>query len=422
MTKKYIVIFSIIFIILTLIEIYIYKAIKPLITGTKYSSIYWIIYITFLSISVFSFIYLLYSSTSYYDTAPKTKFHNFVLGLSVTLFITKSLFISVLFLEDIILFFKYTYDKTTSIFNSKEHIHYPSRKKFITQIGLGLASIPFTSFLYGITSGKYNFNVKKVKLAYKNLPKSFNGFKIVQISDFHAGSFDDYNEVKRGLQMINHLDADVILFTGDLVNNLANEVTPYISIFKDLKSKYGNYSVTGNHDYGEYVPWSSTEEKEANFQTLIEQHKKMDFHLLMNENITIKKDDEKITIVGVENWGKPPFPQKGDLDLALKNVKKEDFIVLMSHDPSHWNEKVLHHPKNIELTLSGHTHGMQMGVDIPGFKWSPVKYKYAQWAGIYKNVKQYLYVNKGFGFIGFPGRIGMWPEITVIELKHNEDA
>ena len=212
--------FSIIFIILALIEFYIYKAVKPIITSSKYSTIYWIIYILFLGASIFSFIYLLYSSGNFYDTTPKTKLHNLVLGLSVTLFFTKSIFVSVIFIEDIILFIKYIFDKTVSMLKTKEHIHYPSRKRFITQVGIGIASIPFASFLYGITSGKYNFNVKKNKLAYKNLPKSFDGFKIIQISDFHAGSFDDYNEVKRGLQMINHLDADVILFTGDLVNNL----------------------------------------------------------------------------------------------------------------------------------------------------------------------------------------------------------
>ena len=422
MNKRYIIFFSIIFVILSIIEIYIYKAIKPIITSSKYSNVYWLIYFLFLAASIFTFLYMLYSSTNFYDTTPKTKLHNFMLGLSVTLFFTKAVFISVIFIEDISLFIKYVFDKSTAVFSKKEHIHYPTRKKFITQIGLGIASLPFASFLYGITSGKYNFNVKKVKLAYKNLPKSFDGFKIVQISDFHAGSFDDYNEVERGLRMINHIDADVVLFTGDLVNNLASEATPYTSIFKELKSKHGNFSVTGNHDYGEYVPWKSEEEKKENFQKLIEQHQKMDFNLLMNENIEITKGDDKVIIAGVENWGKPPFPQKGDLDLALSNVNKEDFIVLMSHDPSHWNEKVLQHPKKIELTLSGHTHGMQMGVDIPGFKWSPVKYKYPQWAGVYKNTDQNLYVNKGFGFIGFPGRVGMWPEITVIELKYDENA
>ncbi len=293
---------------------------------------------------------------------------------------------------------------------------FDERRKFIVKVGLGLASIPFASMLYGITKGKYNYKIKNVTLKFPNLPKAFEGFRLVQISDIHSGSFDSIEDVKRGVEMINKENADVVFFTGDLVNNDAREIEPYIDTFKSLKSEYGTFSILGNHDYGDYKKWGSSAEKKENFELLEANQKKMNFKLLKNEHVSLKRGGDEIKVLGVENWGKPPFVKHGDLDKALEGVDSDAFKILLSHDPSHWDAKVLSNKTKIDLTLSGHTHGMQFGVDIPGFKWSPVKYKYPRWSGLYEEAKQYLYVNKGFGFLGFPGRVGMWPEITVIEL------
>ncbi|NJB83776.1 metallophosphoesterase [Wenyingzhuangia aestuarii] len=300
--------------------------------------------------------------------------------------------------------------------SSNTAVNLSERRKFIGQIGLGLASIPFLSMLYGITKGKYNYKIKEVALSFKNLPKSFDGLKIVHISDIHSGSFDDIDEVAHGVNMIKEQKPDLILFTGDLVNNDAVEIVPYKELFGSMTAPLGVFSSLGNHDYGTHKRWNSSEEKRQNLLNLFQHQKDMGFELLNNTSKTISKNGEQIDIVGVENWGKPPFPQIGDLSKALENANKDNFKILLSHDPTHWDEKVIPHKEQIDLTLSGHTHGMQFGVEIPGFKWSPSKYIYKRWAGLYNNKEQYLYVNRGFGFLGFPGRVGIWPEITVITL------
>jgi hypothetical protein len=270
--------------------------------------------------------------------------------------------------------------------------------------------------LYGITKGKYDFKVKRVRLAFENLPEAFEGFRIVQISDIHSGSFDDREAVLRGIEMTNNEEADLVLFTGDLVNNDSREIIPYLEDFKKLSAPYGVYSVLGNHDYGDYKQWESVEAKQENMELLFDLQDKMGFKLLNNAHAIIKKGGDSIGIYGVENWGNPPFPQRGDLDKALSGSEDCGFKILLSHDPTHWDKKVIYHPIHIDLTLSGHTHGMQFGVEIPGFKWSPIKYIYPQWAGLYKKNRRYLYVNRGFGYLGFPGRVGIWPEITTFEL------
>lgn len=301
--------------------------------------------------------------------------------------------------------------------NSETDVNFGERRKFIGQVGLGLASIPFFSMLYGITKGKYNYKVKQVSLAFKNLPKAFDGLKIVHISDIHSGSFDDIASVKTGVDLIKEQEADLILFTGDLINNDAVEIVPYKELFGNMKAPLGVFSSLGNHDYGTHKRWKSKIEKKQNLEALKAHQKDMGFDLLNNRSQSVFKDGEQIDIVGVENWGKPPFPQKGDLSKALENTETENFKILLSHDPTHWDEKVIPHKQHIDLTLSGHTHGMQFGIEIPGFKWSPSKYIYKRWAGLYKNKEQYLYVNRGFGFLGFPGRVGIWPEITTITLN-----
>ncbi len=294
---------------------------------------------------------------------------------------------------------------------------FPSRRKFATLSATAIAAFPFFTMLYGITKGKYRYTLNKVKLQFKDLPPAFEGFKIVQISDIHAGSLDDKAAVMEGVQMVNEQEADLVLFTGDLVNSDKNEIDPYIDIFKELKAKQGKFSILGNHDYYG-VPDENPEEEKRYWESFESKFEEMGFQLMNNTNAQIEKDGAKINLLGVENWGASRFfPKRGDLDAALTNIEEEDFCILLSHDPSHWDHKVLDHPKHIHLTLSGHTHGFQFGVNMPGFKWSPAQYRYPRWMGLYKEKGQYLYVNRGFGFLAFPGRIGMWPEITVIELS-----
>ncbi len=299
-----------------------------------------------------------------------------------------------------------------------EKVFMPSRRKAFTWLAAGVAALPFATILHGITRGKYNFKVKTVKLTFKDLPKAFDGFKIVQISDIHAGSLDSKEDILRGVELVNEQSPDLIVFTGDLVNSVKDEINPFIDIFKKLKSKMGQFAVLGNHDY-HGAPFNTDEsiikEYWSDFKSKFDA---MGFQLLNNENAKIEKGGEYIRLLGVENWGLGDwFPQEGDLDKALENCEEKEFSVLLSHDPSHWNHKVLDHKKHIHLTLSGHTHGMQLGFNLPGFKWSPAKFRYPQWMGLYKEKNQYLYVNTGFGFLVFPGRIGIWPEITVFELS-----
>lgn len=293
-----------------------------------------------------------------------------------------------------------------------------TRSVFLARVALGLGTTALVGFLYGITN-RYNYHVRRVKLNLPNLPLAFKGLKIVQISDIHSGSFDSHHAVARGVEKIMAEKPDLILFTGDLVNNKAEEIDPYRDIFSQLKAPLGVYSTLGNHDYGDYVPWPTKADKHANLEQLKKAHADMGWKLMMNEHVLLERGGEQIALLGIENWSaKPQFPKHGDMarayfGLAEKNVPVK---ILMSHDPSHWDAQVLTEYPDIDLTLSGHTHGMQFGVEIPGFKWSPVKYVYQNWAGLYQQQKQYLYVNRGYGFLAYPGRLGILPEITVFEL------
>jgi uncharacterized protein len=293
-----------------------------------------------------------------------------------------------------------------------------SRFDFLLQAGVFIAAIPFFSIIWGIWKGRYNFKVTNLSLVFPNLPDAFNGIKILQISDFHIGSFGGNPKmVEKAVDLINSQNADYILFTGDLVNNIAAEVPEFIPILQKLKSRYGMYSILGNHDYGEYFQWTSKELHQQNMEDLFNHHKTIGFRLLRNESLKLQRNGAEIGLIGVENWGNPPFPQYGDLNKAMNSVKDVDFRILMSHDPSHWDAQVLN-KTDINLTLSGHTHGMQFAIRIPGWRWSPVKMKYPRWGGLYTEGKQKLYVNIGIGYIAFPGRVGTPPEITVFELKN----
>jgi predicted MPP superfamily phosphohydrolase len=279
-----------------------------------------------------------------------------------------------------------------------------------------LALLTLFIFVYGMVKGKYAYRIISHKLYFKDLPESFDGFKITQISDVHAGSFNNPKAIQRGIDLIKQQKSDLFVFTGDLVNNKASEIEPWISYFSQIKAPYGQFSILGNHDYGDYVKWDSQANKNANFQMLKQYHAALGYRLLLDEHVEIKKNGEKIILAGVENWGLG-FGERGDLNKALKNVTVNDFKILLSHDPTHWEAQVKKHPMNIHLTLSGHTHGMQFGLEAFGIKWSPVKYRYAHWAGIKQENNRYLNINRGFGFLGFSGRIGIWPEITVITLN-----
>ncbi|WP_127142269.1 metallophosphoesterase [Flagellimonas marinaquae] len=322
-----------------------------------------------------------------------------------------------LLLEDIIRVIGYGYNKIVGISDSDAG-YFPSRRKFISGIALGLAALPFGALLYGMYRGKYNYQVLKYELEFDDLPDAFHNYQITQISDVHSGSFDDYKKVEYGVNLINEQQSDVIFFTGDIVNNRSTELEPWKEVFSRLEAKDGLYSILGNHDYGDYAVWDTEEEKAQNLEDLKAMQKEMGFDLLLNSNRFLEKDGQKIALVGVENWGRGGFKKAGDLQKAKEGVSPKDFKILLSHDPSHWEDVVLHDDYHFHLTLSGHTHGMQFGVEIPGWvKWSPVKWRYKYWAGIYKELDQFINVNRGFGFIGYPGRFGIWPEISVITLK-----
>ncbi len=295
-----------------------------------------------------------------------------------------------------------------------------SRSAFLTKAGLVAAAVPLSSLSWGIISGAYDYNIKRVKLILPNLPKAFDGIKLAQISDIHSGSFYNKTAVKGGVEMLMAEKPDLVFFTGDLVNNLTNEVREYQDIFAKVKAPLGVYSVLGNHDYGDYhFGRESSAAKVKNLQDMISTHKLMGYDLLMNENRRIKVDGEEIGILGIENWGTGRFPKYGKMDLATKNADDLPVKLLLSHDPSHWRGEVLEKYNDIDVMFSGHTHGMQFGVRLKEFQWSPVQYIYKEWAGLYAIKQQQLYVNVGYGFLGYPGRVGILPEITIFELKRS---
>ncbi|MDP3312781.1 metallophosphoesterase [Lutibacter sp.] len=397
----------IIFLVIVLvIDFYAFQSVKTVTKNKIVVVIYWL-----LSIAVLGNV--IYKLLTFNNSKGLTQSVMFAFGLLILSIIPKISAIGVLFSEDIFRVLKGIFNYFSS---SSVNTFLPDRRAFVSKLALGLAAIPFASILYGMSRGKYNFQVVEHTLFFDDLPTSFDGFKITHISDIHSGSFDNEEKIAYGIDLINEQESDVILFTGDLVNNTAAEMDPWISHFKSLKAPLGKFSVLGNHDYGEYVRWKTKEEKDKNFQDIKDIHPKIGFNLLLNDSIYIEKGSEKIAILGVENWG-TRFKKAGDLSLASSNVLNEDFKILLSHDPSHWENEVKNHLNNYQLTLSGHTHGMQFGIEIPCFKWSPVQYVYKHWAGVYKEFERYINVNRGFGFLAFPGRVGIWPEITVITLK-----
>ncbi|WP_414000052.1 metallophosphoesterase [Flavobacterium sp. W1B] len=367
-------------------------------------------------LSFLLFIFIIYSFTQFDRSVGQTRQTMFTMGLVLVVYVPKLVLALVLLGEDI---FRMGAGTINYFVDNNDKVGFlASRRKFVSQIGLGLAAIPFASLIYGITVGRYNFKVIKQRIFFPDLPDAFDGFKITHISDVHSGSFDNPDKINYAIDLVNEQDSDMILFTGDIVNTDAKEMHPWIDTFNRIKKyEFGKYSVLGNHDYGEYVTWPTEKAKDENFQAIKDLYGQIGFKLMLNEHTYIQKGDDKIALVGVENWGHN-FKKAGDINKASHDVSKEDFKILMSHDPSHWDYEVKNHDKNFQLTLSGHTHGMQFGIEIPGyFKWSLSQYVYAQWAGLYENLGRYVYVNRGFGFHAYPGRVGIMPEITVIELK-----
>jgi predicted MPP superfamily phosphohydrolase len=293
-----------------------------------------------------------------------------------------------------------------------------SRSEFLVKAGLVAAAVPLSSLSWGIISGAYDYQVRRVKLVLPNLPKAFEGITLAQISDIHSGSFYNKIAVKGGVEMLMAEKPDFVFFTGDLVNNLTNEVRDYQDIFSKVKAPLGVYSTLGNHDYGDYhFGRESTPEKVKNLQDMVTTHKNMGWNLLMNENKRLKVDGEEIGILGIENWGMGRFPKYGKMELAHQNTDDLPVKLLLSHDPSHWRGEVLEKYKDIDAMFSGHTHGMQFGVKLKEFQWSPVQYLYKEWSGLYQKQNQQLYVNVGYGFLGYPGRVGILPEITIFTLS-----
>ncbi len=345
---------------------------------------------------------------------------SYAFGFLLSFMLFNLVMLPFLFGEDVIRFFMGVYEK---LFSQKQAFHVPSRRKFISSIAIAVAAIPFASLLYGMYQGKYNFRVLKYVLHFEDLPDAFDGYRITQISDIHSGSFDNHEKIEYAVNLIKEQKSDVILFTGDMVNNKSTEMLPWKDLFGQLEANDGVFSVLGNHDYGDYIDWETEAEKIQNLEDLKFIQKEMGFDLLLNESRFIERDGQRIALIGVENWGKGGFKKNGDLKKASESIDPKDFKILMSHDPSHWDEVVLKDDYHYHLTLSGHTHGMQFGIEIPGWiKWSPIKWRYKHWAGIYKELGQYINVNRGFGYLGYPGRVGIWPEITVIELKKGSET
>lgn len=393
-------------VLIVFLEIYTFQAFKT-ITKSK------VVRFSYIAISVAVYTYFLVTIFTYDRGKGQTPEFQMAMGILLSFSIPKIVIVFVLFGEDMYRWIL----KLISVISSSETQPLAGRRKFFSQIALGLAAIPFASFIYGIIQGKYNYKVIKYQLSFDDLPDAFDGYTITQISDIHSGSFTNKEKIQYGVDLINEQKSDLMLFTGDIVNNKADEMDNWIDVFNQLEAKEGKFSILGNHDYGDYMDWNSPQEKIDNFQKVKDIHQKIGFDLLLDEHRYLEKDGQKIALVGVENWGKG-FNQAGDLQRASSKIKKEDFKILMSHDPSHWQEKVKMDDFNYHLTLSGHTHGLQMGIEIPGFlKWSPSQFVYKQWAGLYQEFGRYINVNRGFGYHAFPGRVGIWPEITVIELK-----
>ncbi|ALI98440.1 metallophosphoesterase [Rufibacter tibetensis] len=399
-------------ILVLVIDIYVFQAVRTVAAGFTPGAkkaafiVYW-------AISLFTLGTLLLALLTR-GSAPNPMRMQ-VANVLFILFVSKVVIVLFLFLDDLVRLVQWLSNTMRGPDQPKFDV---SRHKFMSQLALIMGALPFATLIWGMVKGAYDYQVKKVTLRFPNLPPAFDGFRLLQITDMHSGSFHSAEPLEKAVAIINQQAADVVVFTGDIVNNVASEVEPYIPTLAKIKAKNGVFSILGNHDYGDYVAWESREAKMENLNTLVGHHRRAGWDILLNEHRVLERNGQQIALLGVENWGhRMNFPKYGILSKAYAGTEKYPFKILLSHDPSHWDGEVNIKYPDIDLMLSGHTHGMQFGVNIPGWKWSPVQYVYKQWAGLYQKGRQYLYVNVGLGFLGYHGRVGFLPEITVFEFK-----
>lgn len=412
--------FLIFVLFILVVEYYSFVALKSVLRNTSHgfqSAIY--IFYGLLTLSV---LWSFYVMPHWFRTTWPSLTLKYTVNILIGVFLGKVLIAVLLLLTDLIMIipnlFSFLFSfKNHPVGNPPEGSRFISRFTFISQSAFFLGALLTSGLAYGMTN-RYSYKIRRLQILLKDLPEEFKGLKIAQISDIHSGSFDDPEAVSKGILSIMQEKPDLILFTGDLVNNKAEEIVPYMDLFKALKAPLGVYSVLGNHDYGDYVSWPSDDAKKDNLDRLKQHHAEMGWRLLLNEHVILERNNQQMALIGIENWGARGFTKYGDMKKAVAGLENSGIPVkiLLSHDPSHWDAQVRKDFQDIALTLSGHTHGMQFGIEIPGFKWSPVQYMYKQWAGLYQEQNQYLYVNRGFGFLGYQGRLGILPEITMIEL------
>ncbi len=404
--------FIFVLLILFFFDLYVFQAFRML-AETWSASTRMLLYIIYWLLPLLA---ILLMTIPVADPAPGwfKQVYSLLRAIVIIAYFSKLLIGSFLFIDDLRRMTVYAMERWNgeAIFNN-------SRSKFLVNAGLALGSIPFFSLTYGMLFNQYRYKLYRQKLSLQKLPDALKGLRIVQISDIHSGSFTFREPLQKAIDLINQQKPDLVFFTGDLVNNVATEMRPFIDIFKQIDAKYGVYSILGNHDYGDYVQWPDRQSKQQNLDHLKAIHGELGWDLLLNENRMVDIGGEKVAVIGVENYSAHPrFPKHGDLQTAHTGTESASLKLLLSHDPSHWKDQVIQQFKDIAITFSGHTHGMQFGVEIPGWiKWSPIQYVYKEWAGLYRQEDQFLYVNRGFGFLGYPGRVGILPEITLLELE-----
>jgi predicted MPP superfamily phosphohydrolase len=401
--------------IMLLIDWYVFQAIKH-VSQTAAPKIRLLIYTLYWLLTVAAVTVFMFGSWLQVEQWPKVV-RIYVFATLIGVFIAKFIAASIFLVDDLRRLLHWGGGKLYYRFVQNEEFSSSTitRSTFMSWLGIGLGTTLFGTLLWGF-GNKYRYKLQEIAMRFKDLPEGFRGLRIIHISDIHSGSFTDRKAVEKGVELILDAKPDIILFTGDLVNDRADEMHEYKDVFAKLTAPLGVYSTLGNHDYGDYASWPSPQAKAENLEQLKAVHGEMGWKLLMNEHVVLEKEGHKMALLGIENWSaKANFARYGSLTNAYQGSEDIPFKILMSHDPSHWDAEVKNY-KDIHLTLSGHTHGMQFGVEIPWFKWSPVQYIYKQWAGLYEDGHQKLYVNRGFGFIGYPGRVGILPEITLIEL------
>ena len=408
-------------IVILIIDWYFYQAVSTLLKGASDVKRN-VVFYSYWGFTVLSFLILMSPMVVPFYSWPKY-LRVYLFAFVIMVIISKLIGSVFVMMDDLIRLFRWIW---TYVPNLKKEdgalepvAHGISRLKFLNYVAVGMAALPFMSFIYGMAKGAFDYKIHRLKVVLPKLPSSFNGLKIVQISDIHSGSFVSTTHIEEAVKLIMKENADIIFFTGDLVNDRATETEPFVEVLSRLKAPMGVFSTLGNHDYGDYTTWESVEAKMKNLEDLKQVHAKMGWKLMMNEHAVLEKGGEEIALLGIENWGGNfNFPKYGDMKKAHVGTEKYPVKLLLSHDPSHWNKQVKTEYKDVDITFSGHTHGFQFGIEIPGLRWSPSQYVYKQWAGLYEENNQYLYVNRGLGFLGYPGRVGILPEITVMELSN----